>query len=1044
MSQKERGTPQEWTNRRIRLLHFLTGTGYSLTKLILALDNLMILLLNTTVGYFDPRNAIVFGVGLGITAIYFAEVFVKFWSLRSYVWRSPSHFFDVLVITAKLITVGHLFFFFDPTDQLQLDYPLLMGYTGLRTLLRTYSKAYHLKVLRLFESESLDVHYLRTNLRQLNIDSSQIQKLEDMLDQCVEQGDAGVIHAEELHKYLLMVGDCMPAEVAARVRSALSTITVAVQVVECKNVLMTGALYCTGTVRNADGRPLPCLADKAKMVVSYKKTKASVVPPGANNPQWDDVLLFEGLPRDTDRIRIDVGEGESSLKGSYRVQIPVRLLRRGVVLDRWFEMDVRGTRQPAAVAASAQQRKLKLPKIHLKIRYVLSTIGTQQKAISMDGSSATDEVEEDHKFDVFAGQNKNPPYGILAVILSTTRHWSSLWKTLIVTFLFFCIHSAVVPVTAYVSELLIDQVLKSTVRSDQMRDNMIYLLGLYAGLAIIGVITGFILGYIQAYISSQVLMKLRRSILDVVLSAGTRFHDTNSEGELSALFATNVSRVNALWQAFFWSFLGPIFSILFALGYLFRLSPDSAVMGFGFLTIVFSGGPEAKAADRSRYFTKANAATTGEYSNAVHCEKAIRAYNIQPLIMARFHTSLQNLVMAEFGNLFWGSNMQEYVESLLTFFITLQTIAMALQTYLGALQLGQFVAIVGLYMSIIRPAASLGSFSRVALTNAGSLQRLDEVIKTKKKTSQSAFRRNFGFRLARLHTIAGDAPMTMSSMASRREQPRDYIQQRENDIITFSHVYFKYQEDLPLVLEDLSATIPRGSYCCLCGPSGSGKSTLLSILLGFYNHTQGSITVDRCDVTEDAEEINKKVAVVFQNALIFNGTILENIRYGQWEATRQDCERAAANARCEFLSSLENGLDTVLGSNGINLSGGQLQRICLARGLVRNPKILLLDEVTSALDAENEASIVETFENLAKTLGMTILAVTHRLKTTVNADQILVLSKGRIVESGKYVELVQKKGLFARMVGAQERGPVLQMDEAEEKNAALQQLLFGI
>ena len=116
----------------------------------------------------------------------------------------------------------------------------------------------------------------------------------------------------------------------------------------------------------------------------------------------------------------------------------------------------------------------------------------------------------------------------------------------------------------------------------------------------------------------------------------------------------------------------------------------------------------------------------------------------------------------------------------------------------------------------------------------------------------------------------------------------------------------------------------------------------------------------------------------------------------------------------------------------------------MARGLVRNPKILLLDEVTSALDAENEASIVETFENLAKTLGTTILSVTHRLKTTVNADQILVLSKGRIVESGKYVELMQKKGLFARMVGAQERGPVQQMDEAEEKNAALQQLLFGL
>lgn len=1027
-------TPYSVTKKRIRLLQFLVGPGFFLGRVVLAIDNVMLLVLNTSYGYFDPRNLIVFVVGLVIAAIYFAEVFAAIFALRKYVCRSPAHFLDLLVILAKVITVGHLWFFFSNAGVTTIDYPLLVGYTGLRTFFRSSAKAYHLKVLRLFANEGLDVQGVRASLRALPIEGEQIQKLEDLLDQCTEAKDER-IEADELHRYLLLVGDCMPAEIASRVSAALSTVTVAVQVLECKNVLMRGALYCTGTIRNADGRPLPCLADKAKMQMSYKKSKASILPPGVSNPQWNDILLFEGLPRESDRIRIDVGEGEHTTKGSYRVHVPMKGLRKGVVLDKWFVMDVRGHKK--GESAPGVQQKAKLPKIHLKIRIVLSSFGSEPKAISMDGKEV--ELEDQQNFEVFTSTT-NPPYGILAVIASTLRHWSQEWKILIPAVLVFVLHSAVVPASAFVSEWLINSVLKSTVRNDEVRDEMLYLLGAYAGLALFGVVTGFVLGTIQAYLLSQVLMELRRTVLDVVLSAGTHFHDTNSEGELSALFASNVSRVNALWQSFYWSCVGPIFAIVFALGYLFSLSPNSAVMGFAFLIIVFSGGPEATAADRSRTFIRTSSANTAEYCNAVHCQKAIRAYNIQPLIMARFHGSLQALVKAEFSNLLWGNNMQKYVESLLTFFITLQTVAMALQTYLGNLNLGQFVAIAGLYMSIIRPASQLGSFSRVALTNGGSLQRLDDVLKVKVNTNVSVFKRNFRGRLARLHTASGDAAISM--MTARNAPRQDYVQQRETDIITFSHVYFKYQEDT-VVLEDLCASIPRGSYCCLCGPSGSGKSTLLSILLGFYRHTQGSIIVDRLDVEENAEEINKKVAVVFQNALIFNGTILDNIRYGQWEASRLDCERAAQNARCEFLSTLEHGLDTVLGSNGVNLSGGQLQRICLARGLVRNPKILLLDEVTSALDAENEASIVETFENLAKTLGMTILSVTHRLKTTVNADQILVLSKGRIAESGKYAELMQKKGLFARMVGAQERGPVQLMDEAEEKNAALQQLLFG-
>ncbi|EQC32777.1 hypothetical protein, variant [Saprolegnia diclina VS20] len=219
-----------------------------------------------------------------------------------------------------------------------------------------------------------------------------------------------------------------------------------------------------------------------------------------------------------------------------------------------------------------------------------------------------------------------------------------------------------------------------------------------------------------------------------------------------------------------------------------------------------------------------------------------------------------------------------------------------------------------------------------------------------------------------------------------------------------------------------------GEYACIVGPSGCGKSTLLGCLMQFYPISAGTLRLDSYDTQHYSKaSLADQTAVVFQDGGVLNGSILDNIAYGRDGATRAMCLEAAKLAECHvFVDGLKDGYDTIIGQHAVvNLSGGQIQRICLARALVRQPSLLLLDEATSALDPETEASIVQTLEKLVRSLHMTIISVTHRIATTQHADAIFVMQNGEIVEQGTYNEVTLRvsslyKGLgFIRVAALQ-------------------------
>ena len=257
-----------------------------------------------------------------------------------------------------------------------------------------------------------------------------------------------------------------------------------------------------------------------------------------------------------------------------------------------------------------------------------------------------------------------------------------------------------------------------------------------------------------------------------------------------------------------------------------------------------------------------------------------------------------------------------------------------------------------------------------------------------------------------------------------REEVRDLPDAKALPAVTgnvsFEHVTFSYNTG-DEILHDLSFTAKPGQAIGLVGPSGAGKSTVASLLPRFYDCDAGTIRIDGTDIRHvTLDSLRNQVGIVPQETILFNGSVYDNILYGRLDATKEEIEAAAkaANAH-DFIMELPEGYNTMLGDRGVNISGGQRQRIAIARAILKDPRILILDEATSALDTESERVVQEALNRLM--VGRTSIIIAHRLSTIKNADRILVLDKGKLVEDGTHEELMAKNGLYAHLYQIQYR-----------------------
>lgn len=267
---------------------------------------------------------------------------------------------------------------------------------------------------------------------------------------------------------------------------------------------------------------------------------------------------------------------------------------------------------------------------------------------------------------------------------------------------------------------------------------------------------------------------------------------------------------------------------------------------------------------------------------------------------------------------------------------------------------------------------------------------------------------------------AAERVFEITNQVPRINSSKGYTLERVRGDITLRNVTFRYPNRTHVkVLDDVSIELRSGRVLSLVGASGSGKTTISKLILRQYDSETGSVTLDGVDIrTLDPHWLRDQIGVVDQEPSLFHGTIAENIAYGKPGATKWEIESAATSANChDFVRQFPDGYDTVVGERGVQLSGGQRQRIAIARALLKNPRILILDEATSALDTESEKLVQSALNRLMQ--DRTTLVIAHRLSTIKNSDVILVVDKGRIVESGKHDELILKNGPYANLVRQQ-------------------------
>ena len=253
------------------------------------------------------------------------------------------------------------------------------------------------------------------------------------------------------------------------------------------------------------------------------------------------------------------------------------------------------------------------------------------------------------------------------------------------------------------------------------------------------------------------------------------------------------------------------------------------------------------------------------------------------------------------------------------------------------------------------------------------------------------------------------------------DDPDAKVLEANGSSIRFEAVDFAYDERRP-ILKGVNFMVPAGKKVAVVGPSGAGKSTLSRLLFRFYDVADGAITIDGQDLRKVTQQsLRAAIGIVPQDTVLFNDTVAYNIAYGRPGASQEEVEEAARLARIhDFVSSLPDGYDTMVGERGLKLSGGEKQRVAIARTILKDPKILIFDEATSALDTHTERAIQSNLNDIAK--GRTTLVVAHRLSTVVDADEILVLEAGQIVERGRHNDLLEHNGVYAGMWRRQQQG----------------------
>lgn len=403
------------------------------------------------------------------------------------------------------------------------------------------------------------------------------------------------------------------------------------------------------------------------------------------------------------------------------------------------------------------------------------------------------------------------------------------------------------------------------------------------------------------------------------------------------------------------------------------------VLGLGCLLPISYFGRRVRSASRAE--DESAGAVLALLHESFNNVRVIKAYMLERLLGKRFDAAANRQMKKSM----YFKRQRELISPLIDLIGSFGIAATLVYVYFRQIPMSEFLAVVSGFFMMYDPLKRLG---RVHVTTQRVLTISERVFKIM-DIEPSSEERTAGIELTEFR-----------------------------DAIRFENIRLRYQ-DREDAVKGVDLTIPKGSVCALIGPSGSGKTSLVNLLLRFYRPTSGRVTIDGQDLSElSIRSVRQKIALVTQETFLFADTVANNIGYGRRGATRDEIVEAAKRAHAhEFIETLPDKYDTVLSDRGQNLSGGQAQRIAIARAFLKDPPIFVLDEATSALDAESESYVQEAMNEVLR--GRTVLVIAHRLSTVRHADQFVVMHKGEIVEAGGHDELVGRDGLYKRLYDLQ-------------------------
>ena len=502
---------------------------------------------------------------------------------------------------------------------------------------------------------------------------------------------------------------------------------------------------------------------------------------------------------------------------------------------------------------------------------------------------------------------------------------------------------------------------------------------------LIQAVTSFLLTKILSVEAQHLISVLRSKVQKHLLRLPIRFFDNQKSGALVSRVMNDVEGVRNLVGTGLVQLVGGVLTAIISVGFLISINPLMTLFIllpmsiFGFITMKAFSIIRPIFRERG----KITAEVTGRLTETLNGVRVIKGFNAEPQEIKVFEKGVEQL----FLNVKKSLTSTSFVTSSGTFLVGLASVGiMGLSGYFK-LSAGDFLQFTMFMVFMIAPIVQMSNIGSQLTEAFAGLDRTEELMNMPVEDDGN-------IRTIKMDQIKGD--------------------------IIFDNVSFEYEEGKP-VLKNISFAAPAGSVTALVGTSGSGKTTTAGLAATFLNPTAGTITVDGIDIAKiSLDSYRSQLGVVLQDDFLFEGTIRENILFPRPNATENEVQQSVKAAFVdEFTDRFEKGLETVIGERGVKLSGGQRQRIAIARAILANPRVLILDEATSNLDTESESYIQDSLKTLMK--SRTTFVIAHRLSTIRQADQILVIEDGQIQERGKHEELIEKKGRYFKLYTYQAR-----------------------